>query len=66
MQSMLLVVFISRFIKNVGSMTTYVKRGDSMGFWNSIQRKARKEHTCLHCQKAIQVGEIYQNHAGIF
>lgn len=35
-----------------------------MSFWNSKQRKARKEHTCMYCGKRILIGEIYSHESG--
>ena len=37
-----------------------------MSFWNSIKRKARKEHSCIYCRKIIAKGEEYSRETGIF
>lgn len=42
-----------------------VKRGGkNMGFWTSVNRKARKEHKCAYCEKVIQVGDRYSRETG--
>lgn len=35
-----------------------------MGFWNSVERKARKKHNCIYCSKDIVVGEKYSRETG--
>ncbi|OZV10766.1 hypothetical protein CIW83_18275 [Tissierella sp. P1] len=37
-----------------------------MSFWNSVKRKARKEHTCKYCGKKIKKGEEYSRETGIY
>lgn len=37
-----------------------------MSFWNSIKRKARKEHKCIYCSKTIEKGETYSRETGTF
>lgn len=37
-----------------------------MSFWNSIKRKARKEHSCIYCRKTIAKGEEYSRETGTF
>ena len=37
-----------------------------MSFWNSIERKARKEHKCIYCGKTIEKGETYSRETGTF
>ena len=37
-----------------------------MSFWNSRKYKARKQHTCIYCDKKIIVGEVYHRETGIF
>lgn len=37
-----------------------------MGFWNSREHKARKEHTCIYCNKTIEVGESYSRESGLY
>lgn len=37
-----------------------------MSFWNSIERKARKEHSCIYCGKTIEKGETYSRESGTF
>lgn len=37
-----------------------------MGFWNSVKRKARKEHRCIYCSKIIKKSEEYSRETGTF
>ncbi len=37
-----------------------------MSFWNSINRKARKEYNCAYCEKVIQKGEQYSRETGTY
>lgn len=37
-----------------------------MSFWNSVKRKARKEHRCIYCSKIIKKGEEYSRESGTF
>jgi len=37
-----------------------------MSFWNSRHLKARKQHICIYCNKAILPGETYWRETGTF
>ena len=39
---------------------------EPVDFYERSQRRARKEHRCLECRKAIRVGEVYEYVASKF
>lgn len=35
-------------------------------FWTDVERKARKTHLCIECDRTIQSGETYTKSAGVW